>query len=170
MPQAVLSLGSNMDPAVNIRMALRHLQRHYGRLLVSPVYESEAVGFSGDNFLNLVVAMQVDCSLPQLAGALKALEQQQGRDRSGGSFAARTLDVDILTFDNLQGEHAGMLLPREEITRYAFVLRPLADLLPTDVHPTLGQTYRALWSAMQSRLGDSQRLWPVPFAWQESHG
>lgn len=165
MPLVTLSLGSNIEPASNIRQALLALRFRYGELKISPVYESEAVGFSGANFLNLVVAMAVDARLEDLASELKALERQQGRDRSAGSFAARTLDVDILTFGELQGEQAGMHLPRSEITRYAFVLQPLADLLPDALHPALGKSYRELWEQFQRDEGNSQRLWPVQFDW-----
>ncbi|MEZ5490492.1 MAG: 2-amino-4-hydroxy-6-hydroxymethyldihydropteridine diphosphokinase [Gammaproteobacteria bacterium] len=168
MPLVTLSLGSNIEPAINIRQALNALRSLYGDLKTSPVYESEAVGFSGANFLNLVVAMTVDARLEDLASELKKLERQQGRDHSAGSFAARTLDVDILTYGELRGEQAGMRLPRSEITRYAFVLQPLADLLPDALHPTLGRSYRELWEQFQRDEGDSQRLWPVPFDWNNA--
>ncbi len=166
MALVTLSLGSNIDPAANIREAVNVLRASHGPLRVSPVYESEAVGFEGDNFLNLVVAMEVDTCLESLATELKGLEQRQGRDRSAGGFAARTLDVDILTYDDLQGEVAGMRLPRPEITCYAFVLQPLADLLPDTRHPVLGKTYRDLWEEFRCSQGSSQRLWQILFSWQ----
>lgn len=167
MPQAILSLGSNIDPAFNIRMAVSHLRTRYADLLVSPVYESEAVGFAGDNFINLVVALKTDAGLEALVVELKQLEDQQGRDRSAPRFSGRTLDIDLLTFDDLQGVHAGHELPRPEIVEHAFVLRPLADLLPDALHPSRQQPYSQLWKEFPR---DEQRLWQIDFDWDEQCG
>ncbi len=166
MALVTLSLGSNINPAFNIRQAVTALESRYGPLRVSPVYESEAVGFDGNNFLNLVIAMDIDDSLEDLAGTLKSIEDRQGRDRSTGRFSGRTLDIDILTFDDLTGAHAGMELPRPEITEHAFVLQPLADLLPRARHPLIGKTYEQLWSEFQRQGSRNQRLWQIPFQWQ----
>ncbi|MCB1672070.1 MAG: 2-amino-4-hydroxy-6-hydroxymethyldihydropteridine diphosphokinase [Gammaproteobacteria bacterium] len=170
MALVTLSLGSNIEPAANVRQAVKALRERHGEVRVSPVYESEAVGFSGANFLNLVVALEVSGGLEELARELKELEQLQGRDRSAGSFAARTLDVDILTYDALQGDFGGIQLPRPEITRYAFVLQPLADLLPDARHPVLDKSYRQLWQEFRDNAAQEQRLWQVPFDWDLSTG
>ncbi|MBT8147369.1 MAG: 2-amino-4-hydroxy-6-hydroxymethyldihydropteridine diphosphokinase [Gammaproteobacteria bacterium] len=164
MPQAVLSLGSNIDPAFNIRTAVTHLRTRYPDLLVSPVYESEAVGFTGDNFINLVVALKTDAGLAALIAELKQLEDQQGRDRTAPRFSGRTLDIDLLSFDGLQGVHAGLELPRPEIVEHAFVLRPLADLLPNSLHPSRQLPYSQLWEEFPK---DEQRLWQIDFDWGE---
>ena len=162
MPLVVLSLGSNIDPAVNIRKAVATLSSRYGDLRISPVYESEAIGFRGDNFLNLVVGFESDIELETLVSELKQLEDDQGRDRSAPRFSGRTLDIDILTYGELQGTHAGIDLPRVEITEQAFVLKPLADLLPHALHPVCGKTYAELWQEFDS---DEQRLWQIEFDW-----
>ena len=158
MPLVTLSLGSNIDPSFNIKKALCALKRRFEAVKLSPIYESESVGFNGPNFLNLAAAIEVDEPLGDLSVWLKALEESQGRDRNAPRFSARTLDIDILTYGSLCGTLAGITLPRPEITDHAFVLRPLADLLPDAVHPELGKTFRQLWSEFDQ---DSQHLWPV---------
>lgn len=111
----------------------------------SAVYESEAVGFAGANFLNLAVAVDTDESLDSIKQFLKQLEDGMGRDRSQPRFSERVIDVDILTYGESDGSEAGMELPREEITRNAYVLRPLAELLADEIHPPSGKTYQQLW-------------------------
>jgi len=167
MPQVVLSLGSNIDPAFNIRTAVASLRSRYSNLQTSPVYESEAVGFEGDNFLNLVVALQTDDRLEALVAELKQLEDRHGRDRSAPRFSGRTLDIDILCYDDLQGIHAGIELPRPEISEHAFVLQPLADLLPDNRHPSCKVPYAQMWHEFDKA---AQHLWRIDFDWVEANG
>jgi len=163
MSQVVLSLGSNIDPAFNIRKAVAELRSRYADLQISPVYESEAIGFDGDNFLNLVVVLETDVSLERLATELKQLEDRYGRDRSAPRFSGRTLDIDILSYDDLLGLHAGIELPRPEISEHAFVLQPLADLLPDTLHPGRQISYAQMWQEFDRA---AQHLWQVSFDWQ----
>ncbi|MEC7815173.1 MAG: 2-amino-4-hydroxy-6-hydroxymethyldihydropteridine diphosphokinase [Pseudomonadota bacterium] len=162
MARVYLSLGSNIDRYRHITAALDALNDAWGPLEISPVYESESVGFNGSHFLNLVVGMDTDLGVGELGRELKALEARNGRVKGAPKFSPRTLDVDILTFDDLTGRVDNIELPRAEILENAFVLRPLADLAPGDVHPVCGKTYRALWQAYCR----DQKLWPVAFRWQ----
>ena len=157
-----LSLGSNIDAKRNIRLALNALASQFSSLKLSPVYESESIGFDGDNFLNLVVVVETDLSLVLVQEFLKQLEESQGRDRTQAKFSSRPIDVDILFFGNDDGASLGIDLPREEITRNAFVLLPLAKLLPDTQHAPTGKTYAELWASYDK---DSQKLWPIQFAW-----
>lgn len=160
MPRVYLGLGSNIDREARIRAALRALEDAFGLLLVSPVYESESVGFAGSNFYNLVVGIDTDLPVGELSALLRGIEDANGRVRSGPKFAPRTLDIDILTYGNACGEIDGVQLPREEILRNAFVLRPLADIAPNDRHPETVRPFLDHWEAYdQSR----QKLWPIDF-------
>lgn len=163
MTEVNLSLGSNVDPRQHVAAALDALQSEFGALEISRIYESEAVGFDGDNFLNLVVRAQTDLSLQDLADWLKRLEQDNGRRRSQAGFSSRTLDIDVLTYDDYQGHHAGMLLPRPEITKNAFVLWPLSEVDGQRRDPHSGMTYAQLWQAYDRQR---QKLWPIDFHWQ----
>ncbi|MFZ5757257.1 MAG: 2-amino-4-hydroxy-6-hydroxymethyldihydropteridine diphosphokinase [Pseudomonadota bacterium] len=145
MNRVWLSLGSNVDRERHIRAALAALRARFGELVVSPVYDCAAVGFAGDPFLNLVVGIDTTLPVGELAAYLRALEEANGRVREAGRrYNDRTLDVDILTFGNLSGTVDGVTLPRGEILKHAFVLRPLADVAPEEKHPVLGIRYREL--------------------------
>ncbi|WP_226704760.1 2-amino-4-hydroxy-6-hydroxymethyldihydropteridine diphosphokinase [Microbulbifer elongatus] len=162
MATVYLSLGSNIDRNKHLSAGLDALVEAFGDLKMSQVYESEAVGFDGDNFYNLVAAIETDLPVGELALKLRDIEDENGRLRSGPKFSARTLDIDILTYDDLSGEVDGVKLPRGEILKNAFVLLPMSELAPETLHPVTGKTYLQLWDEYDQ---DSQKLWPVEFDW-----
>lgn len=160
MAKVFLSLGSNIEAETNIRSSLHILKELYPDMRVSCVYESEAVGFQGDNFLNLVVAFDTDLSVQGLHEELNELEEMHGRLRGQESFMARTLDIDLLLYDDLILEEEGLHIPRREIEEYAFVLLPLTELAPDLAYPLTGETYSKMWERFDK--GD-QELWAVDF-------
>ncbi len=162
MGKVLLSIGSNIDQQRYITAGLDALSEQFGALLISSIYESVAIGFDGDNFYNLVVGIETELSVGQLSSYLKALEDKNGRRRDCPRFSARTLDIDILTYDSTVGTIEGVLLPRQEILENAFVLLPLAELVPNEVHPVAKLNYKTLWQ----RYDRQQTLWPVSFVWQ----
>lgn len=150
MSRAYLSIGSNIAPETNVARALELLHEAFGPLECSPVYRTPAVGFAGEDFLNLVVGIDTGLAPHALARQLREFEDRCGRVRGGARFAARTLDLDVLTYDDAVLDHDGLVLPRPEILEQAFVLGPLADIAPTVRHPVLHETYADLWHAMQA--------------------
>lgn len=162
MARVYVSIGSNTDRTRYVTAALDTLAEWFGELTISPVYESEAVGFDGSPFYNLVVGVYTDWPVGELSRRFKQLEADNGRRVGAPRFSAQTLDLDILTYDDLIGEIDGVELPRAEILRNAFVLWPLSDVAPATRHPVCGKTYRELWQAYSS----DQKLWPVEFTWQ----
>ena len=163
MPRVYLSLGSNIDRERHLRAACVALRAAYGELVLSSVYESEAVGFDGDHFLNLVIGIDSSLSVGTLAAQLRAIEEANGRSRIGPKFSARTLDIDILTYGDASGIVDGVQLPRDEVLKNAFVLQPLAEVAGADRHPTTGKTYAEHWASYDK---SRQQLWIIPFGWQ----
>lgn len=163
MARVYLSLGSNISPHTYISTALDELADRFGHLIVSSVYESEAVGFDGDNFLNLVVGIETGLSVGELSKTLKSIEDKHGRKRSGPKFSGRTLDIDILTYADAKGIIDGVSLPRDEITKNAFVLLPLAEIAANDRHSVLGLSFSELWEGYR----ESQKLWKIDFTWRK---
>jgi 2-amino-4-hydroxy-6-hydroxymethyldihydropteridine diphosphokinase len=155
MARAYLSLGSNLEPLRYLRAALDELRARFGVLTVSPAYRSRSVGFDGADFVNLAVGLDTDLSPDALNAWLHALEDRHGRRRDVPRYSDRTLDVDIVLYDDLVLQGEGHLeLPRKEL-RHAFVLRPIADIAPQLKHPVTGETMAALWSAFPA---DSEPL------------
>lgn len=156
--QVYVSIGSNVRPVSNIKASLAALRREFGELQVSPVYRTRAIGFDGEDFINLVVGFASELPVAELADLLRQLESDQCRVRSEGKFSARTLDLDILLFGDECIQQGRLEIPRDEITRYAFVLRPLAELAPDAVHPQLQRSYRDLWQAFDDTDQAMQRI------------
>ena len=146
MAQVYVSIGSNIDRERNIGLALQRLSDDFGPLTQSSVFESAAVGFDSAPFYNLVVGFTTGDSPQQLQQTLHDIETAGGRERTA-SLTARTLDLDLLLYDDLVIQEGRLVLPREDITRYAFVLYPLAEIAPDARHPVSGRRYADMWAA-----------------------
>ncbi|MGJ8580715.1 MAG: 2-amino-4-hydroxy-6-hydroxymethyldihydropteridine diphosphokinase [Psychromonas sp.] len=156
MARIFIGVGSSINRRENIRLGIQALQQTFGELRLSNVYESEAVGFKGSHFYNLVVELSSDLTIEQLIKHLKAIEIQLGRPLKALKYAPRTLDLDLLLYDDVIDN--SLDLPRAEITLNAFVLKPLAELAPTLLHPVLQLSYHTLWSQYPA---NKQKLWEV---------
>lgn len=145
MARAHLSLGSNIEPLVHLRAALDELRARFGGIVVSPAYRMPAVGMQADDFVNLAVGIDTDLEPHALNDWLHALEDRHGRRRDVPRWSSRTLDVDIVLYDDRVLTGPGHLeIPRGEL-RHAFVLKPLADIAAEVRHPVEGETLGALW-------------------------
>ena len=158
MPLVAVSVGSNLDREHNIDRALESLRSSFGQLQISPVYETAAVGFSGPDFYNLVVAFETGLDVRSLIARLHDIEAEQGRIRAPQERTSRVIDLDLLLYGDGILYSEGLDIPRREILEYDFVLQPLAELLPDTVYPVSGD-----------RLGQllDQAAWSLcPAQWQ----
>ena len=143
-----IGLGSNVEPHINICNAINVMREVFGKLRLSPVYRSAAVGFDGDDFLNLVAEFDTEKSVDQVVDAIHQIEDDLGRDRSQPRFSARAIDLDILLYDFFVINRTGIRIPRQEIIASAHVLKPLQDLIPHTLHPVTSQSYSDLWQKL----------------------
>lgn len=160
MAQVYISVGSNIDAKTNIRKVLDALRAEFGELECSSTYESKAVGFDGDNFLNLVVALKTSLDIAVLNECLHKIEDDLGRDRATGSFSPRSMDLDLLLYDEEIYAQNGIHIPRDDIIKYLFVLWPLAELVPMALHPELKQSYLSL---LQDQSISPDDIWKSDF-------
>lgn len=161
MRTAYISIGSNIERDRNIPSSLDALNECFGSLVVSSVYESEPVGFTGEVFYNLVVSFESDWEVKAIAKKLRQIELEHGRTREAQKFSARTLDLDLILYGDLIVSDGRLQIPRDEIERYAFVLEPLAEIAPDLTHPVSGKSYAALWQDFDKTGLKQKRVVPV---------
>jgi 2-amino-4-hydroxy-6-hydroxymethyldihydropteridine diphosphokinase len=156
-----LGLGSNIEREAHLCAGLDALASFVHEMQCSPVFESAPVGIKSGPFFNLVVTGLTDLPLMELDRRLKFIEADNGRyapDRKG-----LPLDIDVLLYGQQVGNFDGLILPRAEILKNAFVLWPLALLAPEVLHPGVQRSFAELWSDAQI----DQVLAPVAFTWRD---
>lgn len=142
---AYVSGGSNLDAEVNLRLAAHALRARHPGTRYSHCYRNRAIGFDGPDFINFVAAVPVRGDPQLLKGELECIETQCGRPREAPKWAPRAMDLDILLFGELVQDVPGLVLPRPDLLRWAFMLGPLAQIAPDLVHPTANQRIADLW-------------------------
>lgn len=142
-----LGLGSNQNADTHIRAAIDELKSQFSNVAFSPAYISTSVGFDGDDFINLVARVETELSPLAVRDYLRDLEDRFGRRRDVPKFSDRSLDIDILFYDDLVLHSPVLEIPRAEILKFAHVLKPLADLQPELVHPALRRSMIDIWEA-----------------------
>lgn len=157
MAQIFISIGSNINKEHYIKAALAILPQHFDNVIYSSIFESESVGFEGNNFYNLVAAATTNLPLEEVCARLKQIEREHGRTPADKKFSPRTLDLDLLFFDDVICDTPAQL-PRDEITKNAFVLWPLAEIASDFIHPTVNLSIGELW---QNYNKNKQKLWKV---------
>lgn len=162
MTRVYAGLGSNVDKDKNIPAGLSALADHFSPLAVSTVYESEPLGFRGDNFYNLVVGFDTDLSALQVVKIFKSIESSSGRLPSSQNDTSRTishtLDIDLLLFGDLVQHDDQIDVPRNDIKQYPFVICPLAEIAGDFKHPETGLSLTDIWQSFDK---DGYQLKPV---------
>ena len=148
-----LGIGSNLgDRAANIEKALTLLKEHeeIKILSVSSLIETDPVGGEAQGkFLNGAIQIDTDLMPLDLLAQLKMIERRLGRVKSEEINAPRTLDLDILFYDDVvivQGK--SLAIPHPRLAERSFVLKPLLEIAPNLLHPRLNKTIKALYEAL----------------------
>ncbi|MBQ4839149.1 2-amino-4-hydroxy-6-hydroxymethyldihydropteridine diphosphokinase [Pseudoalteromonas luteoviolacea] len=157
MAEIYISIGSNVDRERHFKNGLAALIDHFPNYKHSNVYESEPVGFNGRNFYNSVFAANTKMGVEQVCKLLKKIERDNGRTPGDKKFSPRTLDLDLLLYDDLICEQPAQL-PRDEISKNAFVLLPLSEVGGHVTLPTTGESISSLW---ENYHNPNQKLWKV---------
>lgn len=147
MSIAWLGLGSNVNAETHIRAGIGELEKDFQSVTLSPVYTSTSVGFDGDDFINLVARVETEMHPMELREYLRDMEDRFGRKRDVAKFSDRSLDIDILLYDDLVLLSPVLEIPRAEILKFSHVLKPLADLEPDLIHPTELRSMTEIWQA-----------------------
>ncbi len=157
-----LSLGSNLDDrAANIEEAIRRLEG-FGKITVkSSVYETEPMEMESQPwFLNCTIAMETEMTAHQLLATALAIEQNMGRRRILPK-GPRTIDIDILFFDDSVEDSETLTIPHPSLHLRRFVLEPLAEIAPELRHPVLKKTVREMLEYLPSHTGTVRKLKPI---------
>jgi 2-amino-4-hydroxy-6-hydroxymethyldihydropteridine diphosphokinase len=158
MTDVYLAAGSNVEPEKYLARALRELAAAYGPLTLSPAYRNQAVGFSGDDFINLVVGFRTEDEVATVRRQLQKIEAACDRPPDAPKWAPRTMDLDILLFGDLVSDEPGLKIPRPDLIKRPYMLRPIADIAPDVRHPISGKTMRELWESFE---GDAHSMLEV---------
>ena len=161
MSRVFVSIGSNINKVHNLRSCLNTLQQTFRNIRKSSVYQSAAVGFKGDDFYNLVVSLETTLTPETVNAVFFEIEKKHGRKRGKNQFVARELDLDQLLYDDLILDKDGIRLPHIDLDRYAFVLKPMAEIAADLVHPKIGKHFGELWQHFEQPTPIKQ----IQFAW-----
>lgn len=150
MHQVYLLLGSNLgQKKTTLKKALTLIEKRLGRVLkTSSFYTSAPWGFEAkENFLNIVALLRTGLSCEILLGQLLNIEAELGRKRDSTAYESRTIDIDILLYNDEIIEVPGLQVPHPRMNLRRFALVPLAEIAPQLIHPVENKSIRALLQA-----------------------
>ncbi|MFB3881528.1 MAG: 2-amino-4-hydroxy-6-hydroxymethyldihydropteridine diphosphokinase [Armatimonadota bacterium] len=141
MARAYLSVGSNIEPAANLRRALRLLARRVKVMGISTVYETRPEGGRAQPpYYNCVVEVDTEAPPSELKrSVLRAIEDELGRKRGADRFASRTIDLDLILYGDLVVSTEELALPDVEIRERPYLAAGVAELNPQLAMPDAGE-------------------------------
>jgi 2-amino-4-hydroxy-6-hydroxymethyldihydropteridine diphosphokinase len=158
VPEVYVAAGSNVAPERHMSQALAELERAFPGVRSSSWYRNRAVGFDGEDFINLVAGFATTLGIRAVLEQLHAIETRCGRPRDAPRWAPRSMDLDVLLYGDLVCEEPGLKLPRPDLVKRAYMLGPLAELAPGVMHPTAGLTIGELWRRFDRDAHPLERL------------
>ena len=145
-----LGIGSNLESEKNINSCINYFRASFKDCIISPIYQSPSFGFAGNDFYNLVIAITTHFELYKFKQWIMQLEDMHGRDRSQHRYSNRTLDIDILLYNDVQVETQELILPRPELLRQDYILKPMVDIAASLLHPLTRKSFLFHWQQMQN--------------------
>ena len=158
MSRVYVAIGSNVEPELNISRAARELALLFPGARFSSWYRNRAVGFEGDDFVNGVVGFETGLALHAVIEKLHAVEELCGRPRNAPRWAPRSMDLDVLLYDNVVCSEPSLTLPRPDLVKRPYMLGPLAEIAPEVMHPTAGLTIGELWQRFDREAHPMERI------------
>jgi 2-amino-4-hydroxy-6-hydroxymethyldihydropteridine diphosphokinase len=144
MPIAYFITGGNQGDRISLlKKAEQQIRALAGVILASsPVYESEAWGFSSDqNFLNQVLVVETNLTPEKIMILIRQIETGLGRKREEErGYSSRTMDIDLLFYDQEIIQQKEIIVPHPRIHLRRFVLQPLVSISPALIHPGENKT------------------------------
>jgi len=135
-----LLLGSNIEPRYDyIKKAEEQISENIGKIIQSShIYESEPLGFTAEvSFLNRVLFINSKLSASSILNTIHLIEKGLGRKRTSLGYASRTIDIDILYFNNDIINSENLTVPHARLHQRKFTLLPLVEIAPNYVNPVL---------------------------------
>ena len=157
MSLITISLGSNIEPQLNLEKATKEIAKFATLEKTSKIYKSKSVGFEGNDFLNQVILCEVKVDLEETYRKLKKIEKEMGRVKNVNKFSDRLIDLDLLTFNDEISE-GKITLPHNDILKYSFVLVPFAEIYPEFIHPVNQKSIETLLKEKNSFLSEVEKI------------
>ena len=157
MSLITISLGSNIEPQLNLEKATNEIAKFATLEKTSKIYKSKSVGFEGNDFLNQVILCEVKVELEETYRKLKKIEKKMGRVKNVNKFSDRLIDLDLLTFNDEISE-GKITLPHNDILKYSFVLVPFAEIYPEFIHPVNQKSIETLLKEKNSFLSEVEKI------------
>lgn len=162
MNKAYIALGTNIEPRFDfLNRAIGLLAAHpdISILQKSSIYETEPVGYLEQaNFLNMVLEVNTTLASLELLDVCQGIENELGRKRNI-RFGPRTIDLDILLFNNENRTTEQLMIPHPRMHERAFVLTPLADVAPNKIIPTRNESVVNLLEKLPEKEKDGVIKW-----------
>ncbi len=145
MTRVFIGVGSNIEPAANVRRAVQAIANEMRVLAISTVYETEAEERPDQpTYYNCVVEVETEESPSMLKRRLRTMEERLGRRRDEDKYAPRPIDLDLLLYDGLARQSKELTVPAPEVERRAYLATALAELEPELASPGSGKTFAEL--------------------------
>ena len=143
MTQAYISIGSNIEAKKNIAKVKKKLNQLF-ICTFSDNFYTEAEGFEGKDFINLVAGFETSLDAVMLTQTLKTLEKKMGRESNQKGMHDRVIDLDLILLGDLIAQDQGINLPSNDIENYLFVLEPLAQIAKEHLHPVFNISFEEM--------------------------